>query len=118
MGVDLHSGRLHRWLLQFVSLGNQSIPYAAANATLCRPAAALTRLIHGGTLMLVLTRKIGQSITLGDPAAEEVIEIKVTEIKGDQVRLGITAPADTPVHRKEIWEEIRAQGLIRPSIRP
>ncbi len=54
--------------------------------------------------MLVLTRKLSQSITIGDPAsAEQVIEISIMEVKGDQVRLGITAPCGVAVDRKEIW---------------
>lgn len=52
--------------------------------------------------MLVLTRGRDESIVIGDG-----IEITVVEIKGDKVRLGITAPASVPVHRKEIWLAIR-----------
>lgn len=60
--------------------------------------------------MLVLTRKIGEVITLGDPkGAEAAIEVTVTEIQGDQVRLGIVAPKDVSVHRKEIYENIRRE---------
>ena len=47
--------------------------------------------------MLVLNRKPGQSIMVGD------IEILVTEVRGEQVRLGISAPGDVAVHRKEIY---------------
>lgn len=58
--------------------------------------------------MLVLTRKLGQSITIGDPTSPEAaIEVKITEIKGDQVHLGIQAPKDVAVHRKEIWELVQ-----------
>lgn len=56
--------------------------------------------------MLVLTRKIGQEIIIG-----ENIEILVVEIRGDQVRLGIHAPKSIPVHRKELLEQIRAEGI-------
>ena len=61
--------------------------------------------------MLVLTRKLGQSITLGDPASEgDAVEVKITEVKGDQVRLGIQAPSGVAVHRKEIWELVRQEA--------
>jgi len=51
--------------------------------------------------MLVLTRKVGQSIVIGDN-----VEIMVVEVRGDQVRLGIEAPRTIPVHRKEVQNEI------------
>jgi len=53
--------------------------------------------------MLVLTRKPGQAIVIG-----EGIEVVVVEIKGDQVRLGITATRSIAVHRKEVLEQVRA----------
>lgn len=52
--------------------------------------------------MLVLTRAKGEAIVIGDG-----IEITVVEVKGDKVRLGISAPADVAVHRKEVWQAIR-----------
>lgn len=51
--------------------------------------------------MLVLTRRPDESIQIGDD-----IQVTVIEVRGDQVRLGITAPRTVPVHRQEIWEEI------------
>ena len=54
--------------------------------------------------MLVLTRKPKQSIMIGDD-----IEVIVLSTAGDKVRLGIQAPADVPVHRSEIYVEIRQQ---------
>ena len=58
--------------------------------------------------MLVLTRKTDQSITLGSPSSEEPpLEITVIEVRGDQVRLGITAPHNVPVHRKEIYMQLQ-----------
>lgn len=54
--------------------------------------------------MLILTRRIGESIIIGD-----WIEVKVLDFKGQQVRLGITAPKDTPVHREEIYERIQRE---------
>ena len=55
--------------------------------------------------MLVLTRKINQSIKIGDD-----IEITVVEVRGDQVRLGIAAPNTVAVHRKEIWLQIAEEN--------
>jgi len=55
--------------------------------------------------MLVLARKTGQSIILGDG-----IEITVIEVRGEQVRLGITAPRSIPVHRKELLEQVRTEN--------
>ena len=66
--------------------------------------------------MLVLTRKIDQSITLGDPTGTEaaieknLIEITVVEIRGDSIRLGIKAPRDVTVHRKEVWEQVQQEN--------
>ncbi len=56
--------------------------------------------------MLVLARKVGQSIVINDS-----IEILVIEVRGDQVRLGIEAPRSIPVHRKELLEQIRAENI-------
>ncbi|MCR4284969.1 MAG: carbon storage regulator CsrA, partial [archaeon] len=55
--------------------------------------------------MLILTRKLGESITIGN-------EIKVTllECQGKQVRLGIIAPKDIKVHREEIFEKIQEEN--------
>ena len=60
--------------------------------------------------MLVLTRRLAQTITLGDPlSTEKAIEITVVEVRGDQVRIGISAPKDTRVDRKEIWLQKREE---------
>lgn len=55
--------------------------------------------------MLVLSRKKNESIVINDN-----ITIVVVEIRGDKVRLGIEAPKDVPVHRKEIYEAIQASS--------
>lgn len=55
--------------------------------------------------MLVLTRKLNQSIMIG-----ENVEVKVIDIKGDQVKIGIVAPRSISVYRKEIYEEIQKQN--------
>jgi len=54
--------------------------------------------------MLVLSRKRGERIVIGDS-----IEIVVVEIRGDKVRLGIDAPSDIPVHRQEVYDAIQRE---------
>ena len=54
--------------------------------------------------MLVLTRKTNQSIMIGDDT-----EISVLSVSGDKVRIGITAPRDVPVFRKEVYLSIQAE---------
>lgn len=56
--------------------------------------------------MLVLTRRQGEAIVIGDN-----VVVRIVELKGDQVRLGIEAPRSVVVHREEIAEEIRAENL-------
>lgn len=56
--------------------------------------------------MLVLARKPNQSIMIGDE-----IEIKIIEVKGEQVKVGINAPRHIAVHRKEIYEEIKKANI-------
>lgn len=55
--------------------------------------------------MLVLSRRQGQAIVIGDN-----VVVRVVELKGDQVRLGIDAPRSVIVHREEIAEEIAAEN--------
>jgi carbon storage regulator len=55
--------------------------------------------------MLTLTRKVGQKIRIGDH-----IEIVVREIRGRQVRLGISAPQGLPVYREELYQQIAQEG--------
>jgi len=54
--------------------------------------------------MLVLSRKKNESIVI-----DGQIVITIVEIKGDKVRIGITAPAEVPVHRSEVFEAIRRE---------
>jgi carbon storage regulator len=56
--------------------------------------------------MLVLTRKSNQSIMIGDD-----IEVSVLAIMGEKVRIGIQAPRDVPVFRKEVYLEIQQERL-------
>lgn len=55
--------------------------------------------------MLILSRRIGETLCIGDD-----IEVTVLEVKGGQVRLGIHAPKDVSVHREEIYRRIQAQA--------
>jgi len=56
--------------------------------------------------MLVLARKLNESIMIG-----EDIEVVIIDIKGDQVKFGIKAPRKVTVHRKEIFEDIKGQNI-------
>jgi carbon storage regulator len=55
--------------------------------------------------MLILTRKLGENIRIGDK-----VKITVLDIKGGQVKLGIDAPPHIAVHREEIYERIRDEN--------
>ena len=57
--------------------------------------------------MLVLTRKLGESIAIDDH-----IKIVVVQIKGKQVRLGIKAPKETKIHREEVYQAIQEQNQV------
>ena len=56
--------------------------------------------------MLILTRKLGERIAIGDD-----ITITLLEIKGGQVKIGIEAPQSISIHRQEIYERIRKENL-------
>ncbi|HFH3443539.1 carbon storage regulator CsrA [Pseudomonas aeruginosa] len=53
--------------------------------------------------MLILTRSIGKTIRIGDD-----IEIVILQVKGNQVRVGVTAPPDISVHRDEVYQRIQS----------
>ena len=55
--------------------------------------------------MLMMTRRAGQKIVLGDG-----IVIEVVEVAGNTVRLGVDAPRSVPVYREEIWTAVRAEN--------
>jgi carbon storage regulator len=55
--------------------------------------------------VLIITRRPGEKIVLG-----EDISIQVMEIVGNQVRIGIQAPKSVPVYREEIWEAVKAEN--------
>lgn len=54
--------------------------------------------------MLILTRRIGESVIVGDD-----VTITILGVKGNQVRLGINAPKDVSVHREEIYRRIQGE---------
>jgi carbon storage regulator len=63
--------------------------------------------------MLVLSRQRDETIMIGDD-----IEITVVDIRGDKVRLGITAPSSVPVHRKEVYEAIKRENRDASQVDP
>jgi carbon storage regulator CsrA len=59
--------------------------------------------------MLVLSRKSLQSVVVGSPGGlAPLLKVTVLEIRGGKVRLGFEGAAEVPVHRLEVWEQIRA----------
>ena len=56
--------------------------------------------------MLVLSRKINESIVLG-----EIIEVKVLEVSGERVKIGISAPRDISIVRRELLDQVQAENV-------
>jgi len=63
--------------------------------------------------MLILARRIGESIMVGDQ-----VEISVVDIKGDQVKLGIKAPVQVKVYRREVYAAIQEENRAAASASP
>lgn len=63
--------------------------------------------------MLVLSRQRDEVIKIGDN-----IEITVVDIRGDKVRIGITAPKDIEVHRREVYVAIRLENRAASQVKP
>lgn len=63
--------------------------------------------------MLVLSRRAGEKIMVGDK-----IEITILSLKADRVRIGIVAPPGVPVHRKEVHDEIRSANRDASTVQP
>src|SRR5688572_7619569 len=63
--------------------------------------------------MLVLTRQRDEVIMIGDD-----IEVSLVDIRGDKVRLGITAPKEISVHRKEVYDAIKRENAAAAQVQP
>jgi carbon storage regulator len=63
--------------------------------------------------MLIITRKPGEKIMLGDD-----VVVHVMEIVGNSVRVGIQAPRSLPVYREEIWDAVREENRAAATVRP
>lgn len=60
--------------------------------------------------MLILTRRVGETLMIGDG-----ITVTVLAVKGGQVRLGVNAPKDVPVHRSEIYQRLQPETAAESS---
>ena len=63
--------------------------------------------------MLVLARKVGERLRIGDN-----IEVVIVEIKGETVRLGLTAPRGVAIYRQEIYDAIQRENMAASTIAP
>lgn len=59
--------------------------------------------------MLILTRRIGETVVIGDN-----VDVTVLGVKGNQVRIGVKAPKDVTVHREEIYQKICQENADHP----
>ena len=71
---------------------------------------------HGGSCMLVLSRKRLESVVVGGAVGfERLLKVTVLDLSGGSVRLGFEVDSSVPVHRWEVWEKIRGGGRTRRS---
>ena len=63
--------------------------------------------------MLILTRKSGEAIRIGDD-----ITLRIIEVRGNQVRIGVEAPKDISVHREEVYAQIQEQNRAAAQTSP
>lgn len=69
-------------------------------------------------IMLVITRREGEEVVIGDPANPLGV-VRIASIKGDRVRIALDFPRDVPVHRREVADKIVLEGpSIAGKIRP
>ena len=61
--------------------------------------------------MLILTRRVGETVMIGNE-----VTVTVLGVKGNQVRVGVTAPRSVAVHREEIYERIKQEGEGSPLV--
>ena len=63
--------------------------------------------------MLILTRRLNETLMIGDN-----VTVTVLAVKGNQVRLGVNAPKDVPVHREEVYHRIKSEGGAKRGTSP
>ena len=61
--------------------------------------------------MLILTRRVGETVMIGNE-----VTVTVLGVKGNQVRIGVNAPKDVAVHREEIYERIKREEVVEPQV--